>query len=63
VTFFCFLRDGRLKRTKPAEMADALGQEEWATLAAGAGLKGLRLYDRARTRFLALPCDFGALDP
>jgi SRSO17 transposase len=40
--------DWRLEQTDPAGMADALGPEEWATHAAGAGSKGLRLYDWAR---------------
>jgi SRSO17 transposase len=44
-----FVRDDwAFVQTDPADMADALGLEEWATHAAGEGSKGLRLYDWAR---------------
>jgi len=47
-----FLTDLGLVQTDPATLADALEPEAWATLAAGEGSKGIRLYDWAR---IALP--------
>ena len=45
-------------QTDPSEMADALDPKDWNAHAAGAGAKGLRLYDWAR---IAMPwvCEDG----
>ena len=43
-----FLEDWHLVQTDPAGMADDLGEEDWASMTAGEGAKGPRLYDWAR---------------
>lgn len=47
-----FLAAEGIVQTGPAEMADALAPEDWHAHPAGAGAKGLRLYDWAR---IAMP--------
>lgn len=45
-----FLENWKLIETDPATMAQELGDDQWASLAAGEGAKGPRLYEWARRR-------------
>lgn len=45
-----FLEDWKLIETDPAAMAQELGNDQWASLTAGEGAKGPRLYEWARMR-------------